>query len=473
MIKKLVCRNNMTIVLALCSIVAVLACLVAPISAGTDANVVIANVKPTKILPGETKTLTVTLQNGGSYDAKHVTLNFQESQYISVVGSSSVYAGSINGWGSKDVTVTVHIAKGAPSGSYAIPVSCTFDQYYSAGGEAVTEAMPEVTYSIVLTITQGAIIDIADITPTELKPGELTALQFTIANIGSYPLEDMVFSWTEANGVILPVNSDNAKHISHIGVGESIVVEYLVAVDVGADAGLYQLDLTLEFEDERGGSRSMNTTAGIVIGGGTNFDVTLSESSDSQVSLYVANTGNNPAYSVTVRIPEQDQFTAQGSAASIVGNLDKGDYTIVSFEVTSAGPSAFGVPGPGEEGQMAEFSWEDRERLRTESSPRNSSMNQNLLVAIEYTDATGVRQTVEKAVPVQLQAASSTTTATAAGPGGRYTPGRQQSALNTTTVIGALLALVAIISAGVLFYRYKKRKAKNAVLTGSAREKNE
>jgi len=122
MIKKLVCRNNMTIVLALCSIVAVLACLVAPISAGTDANVVIANVKPTKVLPGETKTLTVTLQNGGSYDAKHVTLNFQESQYISVVGSSSVYAGSINGWGSKDVTVTVHIAKGAPSGSYAIPV---------------------------------------------------------------------------------------------------------------------------------------------------------------------------------------------------------------------------------------------------------------------------------------------------------------------------------------------------------------
>jgi hypothetical protein len=470
--KKLISKNNMKTVLALCGIVAVLACLVAPVSAGTDANVVIKNVKPMEILPGETKTLTVTLQNGGSYDAKHVTLNFQGSQYISVVGSSSVYAGSISGSDSKDVAVTVHVAKGAPSGSYAITATCSFDQYYNEGGDLVSEAMPEVTYSIMLTVTQGAIIDIADIVPTELKPGELTELQFTVANIGSYPLENMVFSWTEANGVILPVNSDNTKHISHIGVGESIVVEYLVAVDVGADAGLYQLDLTLEFEDESGGSRSMNTTAGIVIGGGTNFDVTLSESSDSQVSLYVANTGNNPAYSVTVRIPEQDQFTAQGSAASIVGNLDKGDYTIVSFEVTSAGPSAFGVPGPAEDGQIGELSWEDRERLRTESSPRNSSMNQNLLVAIEYTDATGVRQTVEKAVPIQLQAASSTTTATAAGPGGRYPPGRQQSAVNTTTVIGAL-ALVAIISAGVLFYRYKKRKAKNAVLNGSAREKNE
>ncbi|MGC9445189.1 MAG: hypothetical protein ACP5E9_09735, partial [Candidatus Methanospirareceae archaeon] len=122
--------------------------------------------------------------------------------------------------------------------------------------------------------------------------------------------------------------------------------------------------------------------------------------------------------------------------------------------------------------QMAESSGEDRERLRMESSLRNSSMNQNLLVAIEYTDATGVRQTVEKAVPVQLQAASSDTTTTAAGPGGRYPPGRQQSAVNTTTVIGAL-ALVAIISVSVLFYRYKKRKAKNTVLTGSVHEKNE
>ncbi|MBN1456087.1 MAG: COG1361 S-layer family protein [Methanomicrobia archaeon] len=471
MIREL-CRNNMKTVLALCCIVAVLACLVAPISAGTDATVVIANVKPIELLPGETKTLTVTLQNGGSYDAKHVTLNFQENQYISVVGSSSVYAGSINGWSSKDVTVTVHVAKGAPSGSYAITATCSFDQYYSEGGTVVSETMPEVAYSIMLSVAQGAIIDIAEIVPTELKPGELTALQFTIANIGSYPLEDIVFSWTEANGVILPVNSDNTKHISHIGVGESVVVEYLVAVDVGADAGLYQLDLTLEFEDESGGSSSMSTTAGIIIGGGTTFDITLSESSDSQVSLYVANTGNNPAYSVTVKIPEQDQFRAQGSSASIVGNLDTGDYTIVSFDLTSTGPSAFGVQGPAEEAQMGEISWEDRERLRTELQPRNSSMSNNLLVTIEYTDATGVRQSVEKVVPVQLQTASSDTTITAAGPGGRYPPGQQQSAVNITTVIGAL-ALVAIICAGVLFYRYKKRKAKNAMLTGSVEGKIE
>jgi hypothetical protein len=450
-------------VLAICSIVALLACIVAPVSAGIDASIVIKNVKPTELLPGETKTLTVTLQNGGSYDAKHVTLNFEDTEYISVVGPSSVSARSLSGWSSKDVTITVHVAKGAPSGAYAIPVTCTFDQYYSEGGQSVTETMPEVTYSIVLQVAQGAIIDIADIVPTELKPGELTELQFTIANIGSYPLENMVFSWNEAEGVILPLSSDNTKHINRIDVGESVEVAYTVVADVNADAGLYQLDLTIEFDDESGGSRAINTTAGIVIGGGTDFDVTFSESSSGQTSLSVANTGNNQAYSVTVRIPEQDNFNVQGSKASIVGNLDKGDYTIVSFQITSVSAS-FGGTGAAEDGQTSRLSEEERQKLSEGFSQRNASQSNNLQVAIDYTDTTGIRRTVEKTVPIQLTDMSSDEA--------QFNPRmrQEQSIWNNLPLIGTI-ALVVLLIGGFIYY--KKRKTKNASLTRFSREKKE
>jgi hypothetical protein len=64
-------------VIALCGVVALLVCIVPPSSAGINANIVIANVKPTELLPGETKALTLTIQNAGSYDAKRITLNFQ------------------------------------------------------------------------------------------------------------------------------------------------------------------------------------------------------------------------------------------------------------------------------------------------------------------------------------------------------------------------------------------------------------
>jgi hypothetical protein len=448
MIKRPLCGNTIRKVLAVCGIVALLVCLVPPSSAGTDANIVIANVRPTELLPGETKMLTLTLQNAGSYDARHITLNFEENQYISVVGSSSVYAASLLGWDSKDVTITVHVAKGAPSGTYAIPVTCTFDQYYSEGGQAVTETMPEVSYSIVLRVAQGAIIDIADVTPSELAPGERTDLRFTIANIGTFPLQDLVFSWTEAEGVILPVNSDNTKYIDSIAAGESCEVGYTVMVDVNADAGLYKLDLTLAFDDESGGSRAINTTAGIVIGGGTEFDVTVSESSTEQTSLSVANTGNNPAYSVTVRIPEQDQFAAQGSTSSIVGNLDVGDYTIVSFEITSVG-SSFGGPGAAEDGQPFQ---------------RNASQSNNLQVAIDYTDTTGVRRTVEKTVPIQSTNMSSNAA--------QFNPRmrQQQSIWQNTTLIG-VIALVVLLIGGFIYY--KKRQSVNAFLTRFSRVKKE
>jgi hypothetical protein len=463
MIERLLCGSSMRKVIALCGVVALLVCLAPPSSAGTDGNVVISSVTPTELLPGETKALTLTIQNGGSYDAKRVTLNFQDNQYISVIGSSSVYMASLNGWCYKDVTITVHVAKGAPSGTYAIPVTCTFDQYYSVGGQSVTEAMPEVTYSIVLKVAQGAIIDISDIVPSELVPGEGTELKFTITNIGNAPLQDLVFSWNEADGVILPVSSDNTKYIDSMDVGESTEVAYTVVADVNAAAGLYQLDLILEFEDESGGSRSMSTTAGIVIGGGTDFDVTFSESSTGGTSLFVANTGNNPAYSVTVRIPEQDNFNVQGSKASIVGNLDKGDYTIVSFQITSA-DQGFGGTSATDLPPQTQLSEEERQQLREEFLQRNAAQNNNLDVLIEYTDATGIRRTVEKTVPIQLTALSSDEA--------QFNPRmrQQQSTWNNPTLIGTI-ALVVLLIGGYIYY--KKRKPRNAFLTRFSRVKKE
>jgi len=406
-------------VIALCGVVALLVCIVPLSSAAINANIVISNVEPTELLPGETKELTLTIKNAGSYDAKRITLNFQSSRYISVVGSSGVSIGSLNGWSSKDITIIVHVAKGAPSGTYAIPVNCTFDQYYTEGNRSVTETMPEVSYSIVLKVAQGAIIVISDIVPSELELGEKTDLKFTITNVGNFPLEDFIFSWNEPEGVILPVNSDNTKYIDHIGVGASAVVEYLVVADVNADAGLYQLDLRVEFGDESGGSRLINTTAGIVIGGGTDFDVVVSESSSGQTSLSVANTGNNPAYSVTVRIPEQRQFRVQSSTASIVGNLDKGDYTIVSFQITSTNVSF--------------------------------TQSNNLRVAVDYTDTTGVRRTVEKAVSIQSMGMSSE--------GTQFNPSmrQQQSIWKNPTLIGTI-ALVILLIGGFIYY--KKRKTR-------------
>jgi hypothetical protein len=419
MLKKLLFSSTMRKTIALFSIVAILVCIVPSSSAGTDAKIVITGVKPTELSPGDTKAITLTVKNAGSNDAKQVTFNFQESQYISVVGSSSVCINSINGWCSKDMVITVHVSEGAPGGTYSIPVTCTFSQYDSSGSQgSVTESMHEVSYSIVFRVVGGAIIDVSDVDMAELNPGEETKLKFTITNIGNSPLQDLVFSWNEGEGVILPVYSDNTKYIEYIDVGESIELEYTVVADVNAEAGLYQLDLSCEFEAGNGGSREINTTTGVFVGGETDFDVTFSESSAGKTSLSVANTGNNPALSVTVRIPQQENFEVRGSTASIVGNLDEGDYTIVSFQVTP--------------------------------SQRNAAQDNNLKVLIEYTDATGVRRTVEKTVLIQFMDISSD------GSQLNTRMGQQESIWQNSTLI-VTIAILGLIIGGFIYY--KKRKS--------------
>jgi len=258
-----------------------------------------------------------------------------------------------------------------------------------------------------------------------LSPGEETPLKFTITNVGTSPLQNLVFSWNEENGVILPVYSDDTKYIKYIDVGESTNVEYTVVADVNTDPGLYQLDLTLRFDAESGVSQEMNTKAGIFVGGGTDFDVTFSESSAGQTSLSVANTGNNPALSVTVRIPEQENFAVSGSTSSIIGNLDKGDYTIVSFQISQS-------MGAG--------------RINRTSTQTPAMPQSNLKVQIEYTDTTGKRHTLEKSVAIQFRTTSDSTTTTSGF--------RQQSSATSGYLTYAAIAAVAV--GGIVCY--KKRK---------------
>lgn len=246
----------------------------------------------------------------------------------------------------------------------------------------------------------------------KLDPGKETDLKFTIVNVGNSPLKNLVFSWNEADGVILPVYSDDTKYVKYLDVGQSIDLNYTVVADINAGAGLYQLDLNLKFEAEGATTSEMDTKAGVFVGGETDFEVTFSESSAGQTSLSVANTGNNPALSVTVKIPKQDAFTVSGSTSSIVGNLDKGDYTIVSFQIAqrmSREMDMGALQSLSPEERQARFSRTPPQGGASPPSPEGEGTitrpgpQEELAVVIEYTDSTGARRTVEKDVPIQFR----------------------------------------------------------------------
>jgi hypothetical protein len=291
------------------------------------------------------------------------------------------------------------------------------------------------TQTIQLEVRGKEYAQIITINKAKIDLGKEEPLEFMITNTGNSPLKNMVVSWKDPKAVILPVYSDNTKYIKYLAPNQSVTVGYSVMADVNANPGLYTLDVNLNFENYESKNEIIQTTAGLFVGGATDFDVSFSESSKGQTSLSIANVGNNMAYAVKVSVPEQGNYRVIGSPSTIVGNLQKGDYTIASFNVTSA--QAAGESSGTSQGSANASS------AVGDNSTSTSGDNSPLKIQIEYTDAKGERIKVDKDVAVQMSA---------------FTGVDNEGMSGARSNSNVMLFLLVLVIAGTAVFVYRRRK---------------
>jgi len=392
---------------------------------------------------GDVVELRFKIENYGSADINDLTyqlvtnypfLPISGEQYTQTIPTLLAYQNLDN---AVIIKYRVQIASDVKEGSSEIDLKQIFSQ-----GNAAVQSFP-----IVLSTSAFAHI-IMD--KAQLDPGRETPLKFTITNSGNSPIDNIVFSWSETNNVILPIYSDNTKYVKHLDAGKSVDLDYTIIADTSAARGLYQLTLTLKF-DTTNGTQTLQTRAGMFVGGETDFDVTFAQSSAGQTSISIANIGNNPAYSVTVSIPSQPGYRVSGSQSSIIGNLDKGDYTIASFQLTSTG--AGNATGPNQARGFRNFTGAGN----FPGAAANISSPNVLKVQLDYTDSAGQRHTIVKNVPIDLRSSTTTTTSQTS----QF--GRQSTSFWTSpiAIAGGIILLVIVIGGFVII---RRRNAKNKLL---------
>jgi hypothetical protein len=392
---------------------------------------------PSPARPGETVELTFSVQNVGSKDLTNIVVSIGSEYPFSLVSgeSSSKTISFLEARQDDDAAIVkfkFKVDSDVAKGIYDLDIVVSDSNTDSSVSTTISVDIQGKEYAQVVTISESQ-IDVATVEPIE----------FVITNTGSSPLKNMAVSWEEPTGVILPVYSSNTKYISYLGVGESATVVYSVMADVNANPGLYQLDILLEVQDYDSNTNTINAKAGLFVGGTTDFDLSYSESDAGEVSLSLANVGNNEAYSVKVSIPEQDNFKATGSTSTIVGNLEKGDYTITSFSISQVSSMpATGLSGTSQvQNDRSGVTAEEMAAMQEEMSSKNE-----LIVTIEYTDSAGQRHSVEKAV--QIEELTGGTMAAGMGP-----RGQQSSSSNSYLLYGAVLIVVIAVA---FSYRQKK-----------------
>jgi len=358
-------------------------------SAAVQVNV--TNQNPDTARPGEPVELTLSVQNIGNNDLKDIKVTLNPEYPFSKLSGEDLEK-SISYLNARQDDDDAGVLKfklmtdaNASEGTYDLDIVTT---YKSGSGSSATAYTTKQT--IQLEVQGKEYAQVVTVSKADIDIAKEEPLEFIVTNTGTSPLKNLVFSWTDPKGVVLPVYSDNTKHIKYLEAGQSLKVDYTVMADVSATPGLYTLTVNLSYEDADSNSKNIQTTAGLFVGGATDFDVSYSETSAGETSFSVANVGNNIAYAVKVSIPEQDNYKVSGSSSTIVGNLEKGDYTIASFNITN--------PLDTEEAEGG-----SRESKTSKASTEGGNLTPApLKTQIEYTDAKGQRITVDKEVELGL-----------------------------------------------------------------------
>ena len=196
--------------------------------------------------------------------------------------------------------------------------------------------------------------------PIPAQAGEYVDVWIKFENKGE-KLEGAALKFVEEYPFSLDPNENPERDLGTLEKGQFSVQKFKIRVDKGAIEG--DNIITFDYKECSGCVWDKITPSLNIIEAHTDFEIVVQELGKEGTSIAIANIGKNPANSITIKIPKQEDIEVKGISSTIIGNLGAGDYTIATYNL----------------------------------KPLHSENNLN--VEVHYTDSLGERHTIVKTVP--------------------------------------------------------------------------
>ncbi len=258
--------------------------------------------------------------------------------------------------------------------------------------------------------------------PYPVNPGDWFDVWIKVQNVGQDDAQNTIFELIteypfESTGAVtrnyglLPGTATASKSKQQLGDKELSVNQVLMKyrIRVANNAPIGESFIKLQTKSDTQGYGGYVYTLPIEIGKTkTDFDIVMQDSTSQGTSFAIANIGENSATAVTFSIPLQENVNISGPSSSIIGNLEQGDFTTVTFQI---------------------YPHQDLHEVK---------------IQLAYTDEAGVRNTVEKSISVNINPSFGEELSTKEGSG---------PAKYFYLILGIILGVVGS-------YLYRKRKKK-------------
>jgi hypothetical protein len=247
-----------------------------------------------------------------------------------------------------------------------------------------------------------------------VSPGDYFTIYIQAQKTGTVNT-NVKFELLEEYPFSLDSNEDPIRTFNNLN-NEPVVLEYKVRVDDSAVGG----ENVLKLRQGGSGATVIREFDIIVEDVQTSFDAVVQDNTNSELSIALANIGQNDANAAIVRIPEQEGVVVSGTSGQMIGNLEQGDYTVVGFTL----------------------------------SGKASSFN----MQIDYTDSIGIRRS--EIIEIPLSGSGSAVVVSGGTPdvnfANRSRP--QVGATVTTSWTTYLVWIFVLVVLGFISYKYVKKK---------------
>ncbi|MCZ7385435.1 MAG: COG1361 S-layer family protein [Candidatus Methanoperedens sp.] len=285
-------------------IVAALALIFMIAPANAEPGIVLDQLSPQPVEPGQDLTLSVRLENEFS-DIENVRLEILPDSPIKLKNENDriIDEGRIIKYGAVAETYLLHVDPLATSGSYDIEFRA---RWFSNNMLSETNK----TFKVMVRGAPQLMISNITINPERISPKDKFDITFSVSNDGTGIARDVQVSAVTGGLPFVSVDADT-KNIKRLESGESIQLSYAIQVKDKTEISSYSIPIRMDYKDENGENQSSKSFAGVRVLGKAELAIS-----------YLKIDPQNPVKGDLVTLNMRIENSGTGEAKSVKVSLD-------------------------------------------------------------------------------------------------------------------------------------------------------